>query len=169
MATEKDGPLGTGSFANYFITAEQCMLNTIYWPKACMLFMYYRITSNSSHSLLVKLCAVYTALGFLATELTLFLNCHPFSGYWTLPPPQEECATYFRYEVVQAVFNISSDLAILCVIIPLLWQLKMAKQDKLPLVFIFSLGFAMVRRMRSCYNVVLRNLPRQFANLLLFR
>ena len=109
-----------------------------------MLFIYYRITTNSRQALLVNLCIVYTALGFVATQLTLFFNCRPFSGYWTLPPPQEECATYFRFEVIQAVFNISSDLVILSVIIPVLWKLKLAKQDKLPLVFVFSLGFALV-------------------------
>ena len=69
--------------------------------------------SNLKQHHLVQICAAYTFLGWLATVLVLSLNCHPLSGYWTLPPPQEECATYFRYEVTQAVFNISSDVAIL--------------------------------------------------------
>lgn len=88
----------------------------------------------------VQICAGYTFCGYVASELVLFFNCHPFSGYWTLPPPQEECATYFRYLVVQAVFNISSDVAILGIIIPMLWRMRMSIKEKLPLVFIFSLG-----------------------------
>ena len=126
------------------------MLNVIYTLKACMLFMYTRITSSSRHSLFVKICACYTFCAFAATEFALFFNCHPFSGYWTLPPPQEECATYFRYLVVQAVFNISSDLAILGVIIPMLLQLKMVIHDKLPLVIIFSMGFFLVCLYHAC-------------------
>ena len=131
-------------FSKIEVVSEQCMLNTIYTLKACMLFMYSRITNNSREQLFVRICAGYAAVGFVATELAYFLNCHPFSGYWAIPPPQENCATYFRYEVVQAVFNISSDIVILSVIIPVLFTLKMSNQDKLPLVFIFSLGFFLV-------------------------
>ena len=93
---------------------------------------------------LVKICAGYTFCGWLATVLVLFFNCHPLSGYWTLPPPQEECASYFRYEVTQAVFNISSDLAILSIILPMLFRVKMPWKTKVPLVFIFSMGLVVV-------------------------
>ena len=110
-----------------------------------MLFIYYRITAHTRQFWLIKLCVFYTAMGFVATQLTLFCNCHPFSGYWTLPPPQKECATYFRFEVIQAIFNISSDLLILAIIIPILWKVKISKQDKVPLVFVFGLGFVVVR------------------------
>lgn len=90
------------------------------------------------------MCAGYTLAGYVAVELTLFLNCRPFMGYFTIPPPQQECATYFNYEVVQAVFNISSDMAILLVIIPTLWKMNMSNKEKLPIVFIFGLGFFLV-------------------------
>lgn len=120
------------------------MLNVIYTLKACMLFMYYRLTSNLREQTFVKICAGYSFCGYLASQLVLFLNCRPFSGYWALPPPQMECATYFRFLVVQAIFNISSDVVILAIIVPMLWKLNMSVRDKLPLLFIFSLGFFLV-------------------------
>ncbi|KFY79737.1 hypothetical protein V499_01306 [Pseudogymnoascus sp. VKM F-103] len=128
----------TGSKIEF--ASEQCMLNVVYTLKACMLILYYRVTSNLRQQFSIKICAAYTAVGFIATELVLFFNCYPFSGYWTLPPPQEECATYFRYLVVQCVFNLTSDVSILCVIIPVLWRMHMSMKEKLPLLFIFSLG-----------------------------
>jgi hypothetical protein len=97
----------------------------------------------------VKICAAYTFLGWLATELTLFLNCHPLSGYWTLPPPQRECATYFRYEVVQCTFNISSDVAILLVILPMLFRTRMPWRTKIPVLVVFSMGIVVVSLMIS--------------------
>ncbi|KAF8858590.1 hypothetical protein BDZ45DRAFT_704668 [Acephala macrosclerotiorum] len=124
--------------------SEMCMLNTMYTLKACMLLIYFQLTSNLKQHTLVKLCAGYTFLGWLATVLVLFFNCHPFSGYWTLPPPQQECATYFRYEVTQAVFNISSDLTIICVILPMLFRVRMPWKTKVPLLFIFSMGLVVV-------------------------
>jgi hypothetical protein len=135
----KDRPLTNGHNGSY-----QCMLNVVYTLKASMLFLYYRITSNLRQQSFVKICAGYTFCGYLASELVLFLNCRPFSSYWILPPPQEECATYLRYMVVQAVFNISSDLAILSIIVPMLLEMHMSIKDKLPLLFILSLGFFLV-------------------------
>ncbi|CAI7570127.1 unnamed protein product [Penicillium glandicola] len=124
--------------------SEHCQVCTVYCLKACMLLVYFRITSNLKQHPWVKLCAVYTALGWLATELTLVLNCHPVSGYWTLPPPQRECATYLRFEIVQAVFNISSDIAILVVVLPMLFRTRMPWRTKLPILVVFSMGFVVI-------------------------
>ncbi|KAJ6102925.1 hypothetical protein N7486_005352 [Penicillium sp. IBT 16267x] len=132
----------TGSKVEF--ASENCQLCTIYCLKASMLFVYYRITSNLKQQRFVTICATYTFLGWLATELTLFLNCHPLSGYWTLPPPQPECATYFRYEVIQCIFNISSDVAILLVILPLLFRTRMAWRTKIPVLIVFSMGIVVI-------------------------
>lgn len=99
---------------------------------------------NLKQHLFVKICAVYTILGWLASELTLILNCHPVSGYWTLPPPQRECATYFRFEVIQFVFNVSSDIAILLVILPMLFRTRMPWRTKLPVLVVFAMGIVVV-------------------------
>lgn len=101
--------------------------------------------TNLRQQLFVTICAGYALCGWLASELALFLNCRPLSGYWTLPPPQQECSTYFRYLVIQAVFNISSDVAIICVVLPIIWKVRMRWRYKVPLVFIFSLGTFLVR------------------------
>ncbi|KAJ5701998.1 hypothetical protein N7488_009546 [Penicillium malachiteum] len=124
--------------------SENCQLCTIYSLKACMLMVYFRLTSNLKQHRLVKICAAYTFLGWLATELTLFLNCRPLTGYWTLPPPHRECATYFRYEIVQCVFNLSSDIAILLVILPMLFRTRLPLRTKLPVLVVFSMGIVVI-------------------------
>ncbi|EJT76539.1 hypothetical protein GGTG_06458 [Gaeumannomyces tritici R3-111a-1] len=65
-------------------------------------------------------------------QVSIFANCRPFSGYWAMPPPNAQCATLQRYSVVQACFNISSDLLMLWVPIPLIL--------KAMLLSIFSFG-----------------------------
>ncbi|PYH93415.1 hypothetical protein BO71DRAFT_420082 [Aspergillus ellipticus CBS 707.79] len=124
--------------------SENCQLCTIYSLKACMLMVYFRLTSNLWQHRLVKICAAYTFLGWVATELTLFLNCHPLTGYWTIPPPNTECSTYFRYEIIQCVFNISSDVAILCIILPMFIRAKMPWKTKLPVILVFSMGIVVI-------------------------
>ncbi|PWY92854.1 hypothetical protein BO70DRAFT_20403 [Aspergillus heteromorphus CBS 117.55] len=124
--------------------SENCQLCTIYSLKACMLMVYFRLTSNLWQHRLVKICAGYTFCGWVATELTLFLNCHPLSGYWTIPPPSTECSTYFRYEVVQCVLNISSDIAILAIILPMFIRARMPWKTKLPVILVFSMGIVVI-------------------------
>jgi hypothetical protein len=115
--------------------------------RLCLNFLFTPIDdlrSNLKQHRFVKICAVYTFLGWLATELTLFLNCRPLTGYWTIPPPQHECSTYFHYEIVQCVFNISSDIAILLVILPMLFRMRMPWRTKVPLIIGFSMGIGVV-------------------------
>lgn len=131
-------------FAKVEFASEQCMVNTIWFLKACMLIIYWRMTTHLLRQFWVKVCAGYTLAGYIAVELTLFLNCRPFMGYFMIPPPQQQCATYFNYEVTQAVFNISSDLAILLVIIPTLWKMNMSNREKVPILIIFGMGFFMI-------------------------
>lgn len=35
----------------------------------------------------VNYLAIYVVLGFVATELSLFLICRPLSNYWAVPTP----------------------------------------------------------------------------------
>jgi hypothetical protein len=69
------------------ILLEQAMLICTWLTKACMLMLYHRLSQRLPHQRTIKIIAVYTAMGFVACELTWFLNCRPLSGYWALPVP----------------------------------------------------------------------------------
>ncbi|RAH65155.1 uncharacterized protein BO66DRAFT_215913 [Aspergillus aculeatinus CBS 121060] len=125
--------------------SENCQLCTIYLLKACMLMVYFRLTKNLWQNRVVTICAIYTLCGWISSELVLFLECRPYlSGYWTLPPPNEICSTYRIYEAVQAAMNISSDVAILCVMLPMFARAQMAWKTKLPVIVVFSMGIVVL-------------------------
>lgn len=112
-----------------------------------MLLAHHHLTKSLNLQFwanIVKLCALYTLIGYTVTQMTIFLACRPFLGYFEVPAPEGECRTYFAYQIVQAAFNISSDIAIFCVIMPTLWRLKIAWQDKIPLLITFSMGLYLV-------------------------
>jgi hypothetical protein len=69
------------------IFLEQSMLTCTWLTKSCMLLLYNRLSQRLPHQRAIQAIAVYTALGFVACELTWFLNCRPLSGYWALPVP----------------------------------------------------------------------------------
>lgn len=116
------------------------MLSVIYTLKACMLLMYARLTTGLRDERNVRYLAAYVAAGWLATELAFFAACRPFRGYWAMPPPDPQCTTLERYAVVQGCFNISSDLLMLCIPLPLVARARLPRRQKLALALVFSLG-----------------------------
>jgi hypothetical protein len=122
------------------MVSEQAMLNTIYSIKACMLFMYLRLTMGLRQQKVVKGIAIYVACGWVGTELAFFFACRPFNGYWAVPPPDPQCTTLQHYSITQAAFNISSDLLMLAVMLPLLVQVNLPGKQKIALVGLFSMG-----------------------------
>ena len=121
------------------------MLNVIYTLKACMLFMYNRFTSGTNQQKVVKALAVYTAIGWFSTEIAFFTACRPFSGYWAVPPPNPQCTTLQHYAIVQACFNISSDLLMLALGFQLVRNLQLPLKQKIVLGVVFNLGIFIVR------------------------
>ena len=117
------------------------MLNVIYTIKSCMLIMYGRLTLALRQKKFIKYIAIYVACGWVATEMTFFLACRPFNGYWAVPPPNPQCTTLEHYAEVQAVFNISSDLMMLGVMLPLFASVaKLPLKQKISLLIVFGMG-----------------------------
>jgi hypothetical protein len=130
------------------VVSEQAMLNAVYAVKACMLTMYARLTlglvATSRWRPSVRWLAVYTAAGYVASQVAFFTACRPFAAYWALPPPDEQCATLAHYSIVQAVFNISSDALMLGVPLPLVFRSTMPVRQKVVLSVIFSMGLFVI-------------------------
>ncbi|KAG2420900.1 hypothetical protein HFD88_000514 [Aspergillus terreus] len=123
------------------IGLEQCMLFSTWGVKICMLSLFWRLTKNLRLHLYVKCIAVYAAVGFVVIMVTYYaVYCRPFSQYWAMPVQNMQCATYQHYSITQAVFNISSDVAMLAVPIPLMIKSQLRTRKKVLLICIMSLG-----------------------------
>ncbi|KAF7597290.1 hypothetical protein BBP40_008133 [Aspergillus hancockii] len=124
------------------IGLEQCMLFSTWGVKICMLTLFWRLTINIRFlHLYVKIISIYVAVGFVVIMVTYYtVYCRPFQQYWQLPVENMQCATYQHYSITQAVFNISSDAAMLAVPIPLLMKTQLRARRKIILVCIMSLG-----------------------------
>lgn len=120
------------------------MLNVIYVIKVCMLIMYTRLTLGLKAQNLVKYLAMYVLAGWVATEIAFFTACRPFSGYWAVPPPNPQCTTLYNYAIVQGCFNITSDLCMLFISLPLVTRLYVPWKQKIVLILIFSMGIFVI-------------------------
>jgi len=126
------------------VVSEQAMLNVIYTIKACMLIMYTRLTLGLAAQRAVRWLAIYVAVGWVATETAFFTACRPFAGYYAMPPPDAQCTTLEHYAIVQGCFNISSDLLMLFIPLPLVLKMRMPWRQKAVLVLVFSLGIFVI-------------------------
>ncbi|OIW25742.1 hypothetical protein CONLIGDRAFT_557599, partial [Coniochaeta ligniaria NRRL 30616] len=126
------------------VVSEQAMLNVIYTIKCCMLVMYTRLTLGLTTQKLVRWLALYVGLGYAASQVAFFSACRPFRGYWAMPPPDGQCATLQRYSIVQACFNISSDVLMLSVPLPLIARTSMPGRQKAVLAVVMGMGVFVV-------------------------
>ena len=124
------------------IGLEQCMLFLTWGVKACMMALFWRLTRNLSRlHMYVKAIAVYIIVGFVVIMITYYaIYCRPFEQYWAMPVKNLQCATYQHYSITQAVFNISSDAAMLAIPIPLLMKAQMRPMRRVILFCVMSLG-----------------------------
>lgn len=120
------------------------MLNVIYTIKACMLVIYSRLTLGLQVSKMTNYLAIYVAIGWTSTQIAFFTACRPFKGYWAMPPPDPQCTTLEHYAIVQACFNISSDVLMLGIPLPLITRLNVPIKQKSVLFLIFSMGIFVI-------------------------
>ncbi|KAF2496961.1 hypothetical protein BU16DRAFT_560270 [Lophium mytilinum] len=122
------------------VGSNQCYLLTLWGVKACLCTLYYQMTRRTFQNFFVKLVIGYVVLGFIATEIPLFILCRPFSQYWSIFPYSTQCTTYHTYCIIQTVFNISSDALMLAIPIPMILRASVKPAKKAALVGVFSMG-----------------------------
>ncbi|EGE05803.1 hypothetical protein TEQG_04812 [Trichophyton equinum CBS 127.97] len=130
--------------SKWVFVSEHAFVMTIWTLKACMIILYRRIMDGLSQQRLVKYLTIWVFLGFVGSELALFLICRPLPNYWAVPTPDYQCSSYQYYEIIQGVLAISSDILMLLIAIPLLMAVRLPQKQKLILVFIFGLGIFII-------------------------
>lgn len=135
------------------LVVEQMQCVTIWLVKACLLLMYSRLTMNLKQRVAVKAVAIYAIVGFVVMEiLYLAVWCRPFNQYWAVPPNNVQCSAATNHLITNLVLNISSDIMIMLIPMPILLQSSLPLKKKLILSAIFLLGcFTILSALLSKY------------------
>ncbi|KAF2008046.1 hypothetical protein P154DRAFT_541304 [Amniculicola lignicola CBS 123094] len=129
------------------IVVEQMQIVVIWACKACLLILYHRLTRMVApkSNVAIKLLAAYVALGFVVMEILYFAAwCRPFPQYWAVPTKSSQCNALINHRITNAVFNLSSDLIMLCIALPMFLRSLLPWKRKLILCCIFSLGIFVI-------------------------
>ncbi|KAJ5493729.1 hypothetical protein N7463_009816 [Penicillium fimorum] len=131
--------------SKWVFVSEHSFILCVWSLKACMLVIYARITEGLKQKRWINYVAIYVALGFVATELSLFLLCRPLTDYWAvLPTPDYQCSSYQYYEIVQGCISISADIFMLLIAIPMLVQVRVPLKQKMILMILFGMGIFVI-------------------------
>ncbi|EXJ62325.1 hypothetical protein A1O7_02759 [Cladophialophora yegresii CBS 114405] len=123
------------------LLVEQCMCAVQWGTKCCLLLLYWRLTQNLRQALVVKVAAAYVVATYIIMEIFYFgVWCRPFRDYWQTPTDNVQCTTALHHLIMNLVFNLTSDILILSIPLPLLVRAHLPLRKKALLVFPFSLG-----------------------------
>ncbi|RMZ90217.1 hypothetical protein DV736_g2543, partial [Chaetothyriales sp. CBS 134916] len=124
------------------LLVEQCMCAIQWGTKACLLFLYWRLTQNLTQAYAVKAVTAYVAITYIVMIILYFaVWCQPFHDYWATPSDNPQCTTALHHLITNLVFNVTSDILIMSITLPLFIRAKLEFKRKLLLVFPFALGF----------------------------
>ncbi|KAH7125039.1 hypothetical protein B0J13DRAFT_566123 [Dactylonectria estremocensis] len=127
--------------SKWVLVVEQMQILTIWTVKICLLLMYNRLTMSLNQNWAVKIVAGYVAVGFVVMEI-LYLGvwCRPFDQYWAVPPDNTQCSAATNHLITNAVLNITSDIMIILIPMPIFLQSQLAVKRKAVLCGVFGLG-----------------------------
>ncbi|KAI9742911.1 MAG: hypothetical protein M1818_003640 [Claussenomyces sp. TS43310] len=127
------------------IVVEEFMIFTIWGCKICLLILYNRLTFGLKQQLLVKIAAAYAMLGFVVMQI-LFLGvwCRPFHNYWAVPSYNRQCSVDTHHLITNLCVNVSSDLLMLSIPLPLLARSAMPLKKKIVLCGLFGMGIFVI-------------------------
>jgi hypothetical protein len=76
--------------------------------------------------------------------MNFILASHTDIEYRAVPTPNPQCSTAVNHLITNAVFNISSDVLMLALGVPMFIRIQIPLSKKIPLVGIFSLGIFVI-------------------------
>ncbi|KAL2810566.1 UbiD family decarboxylase [Aspergillus granulosus] len=123
------------------VAAEQFWLLVVWGCKLCLLLLYSTMTSGLWQHRFVKIIGAICIFSFILIEILFFaVWCRPFSAYWSVPPKNQQCAVYTNHVITTLAFNITTDIMIMAIPLPLLIKAKLSIGKKFTLCAVFSLG-----------------------------
>ncbi|EEH33192.2 hypothetical protein PAAG_04245 [Paracoccidioides lutzii Pb01] len=123
---------------------------TLLWSlKSSLLVLYSRLTFGLKRSYRIRIYIGFCFIiaSWMIVVLNLFLACRPFHKNWQIyPDPGHVCQPAISNQIVWVFlgFNVATDLYLLWIPIPMLWQSSLKPLKKIGLMFLFSGGLLVV-------------------------
>ena len=109
--------------------------------KVSILHFYITIFGSNKSFRYITYATMALPISFgVGNTLMAFLICRPFAKNWD-PLLPGVCGSDIDSVLATSVINLSIDVIIVILPMPILWRLQMATSRKVALTFLFGLGF----------------------------
>lgn len=122
------------------IALEPLYCVCVAFPKLSILAMYLRIFVTRPPRVISYLTGAVITAAAIAGVITSLLSCRPFSARWDMTRFESSCINSLRFWQGMSAPNIATDLVMLFLPMPAIWQLQMPKSQKIALTGVFLLG-----------------------------
>ncbi|KAH7394803.1 hypothetical protein BKA66DRAFT_403470, partial [Pyrenochaeta sp. MPI-SDFR-AT-0127] len=103
------------------------------------LVFYLRFAVTKKFRIVLYIWVLLVSAFGITTAVVSFIPCLPFEKLWT-PSMPGHCINIKAYWTANPALNIVFDIVIFVLPIPILWDLKLPKRQRLGLVGVFALG-----------------------------
>jgi len=120
----------------------------------------------------IHIVMVLIATSFVAVMMTVFLACRPYRHYWQISPdPGNSCQPAISKPIiwVSFVLNVSTDIFLFSIPIPMLWKSSLQFYKKVAATSVLSAGLLTIicATLKSIYVIVVSRVPSSVSWLLL--
>ncbi|EHK21037.1 uncharacterized protein TRIVIDRAFT_213239 [Trichoderma virens Gv29-8] len=136
--------------------------STLLWTlKTSLLIFYIRLTDGLARHYRIRIYIgfAFLAASYIVVALNLYLSCRPFHKLWQIyPDPGNVCQPAISNQIIWVywAFNVTTDLYIISIPLPMLWTTSLKPWRKIGLIFLFSGGlFVVVCATLRCALIVL--------------
>ncbi|KAI4706358.1 hypothetical protein J4E89_009092 [Alternaria sp. Ai002NY15] len=141
-------------------TTAACLLWSL---KLCVAAFYLRLTAGlGMYTTRIYIAFASIITSFVIIIFTIYLSCRPFWRYWQInPDPGNACqaAISKRLIWVTFVFNVSTDVYLLLIPIPMLWKSRLRTYKKIAAMLVLGAGMLVIvcAILKSIYLITVRH------------
>ena len=128
------------------LTGAQCFyvlqlgyVSTLPIVKIAVLLFYHRIFPQQRFQYALYGMGTFLTLFLFSNWLAVALQCLPIHSFWQ-PEVPHHCFDQVTYYIAQGSLNFVSDVFVVVMPIPILWNLHLPTRRRVALVIVFLLG-----------------------------
>ncbi|KAF6237426.1 hypothetical protein HO173_004316 [Letharia columbiana] len=115
-------------------------LSTLWLYKFTILLLYLRLFDVHKPFRYVTWTVMFLVFGYLSSNLlTLIFGCTPIDKYWKSMTPGH-CIPSTKADLLYGSMNFITDVLIFILPLPMIWRLKLSRENKLGVILIFMGG-----------------------------
>lgn len=121
------------------IAAQIIIIPALTSTKISILLLYRRIFPSRKFHIVLYCVGGFNLLFCIATIFAALFRCIPIKANWE-PEIPSHCTNVGLIIMLSAIVNVSTDIVILCLPMPILWKLHASRTRKFQLTVMFMMG-----------------------------